>query len=151
LALSRDGRWLAAAIGDTLIRTWDVSTGKALDEDAAVRDSSGHTGAVAAVALSPDGRTVVTAGDSSARVWDATTGVMRYAVQHGGTIGAVALSPDGSLLATSSLDDSIRLIETSTGQQRHRLRGHGYLGANRALAFTHDGTAIASWGSDAFL
>ena len=68
-ALSRDGKWLVTGDDDTA-RLWDVATGKE------VRAFSGHTSQISAVALTRDGKKLLTAGsgDCSLRLWDLATG-----------------------------------------------------------------------------
>ena len=63
---------------------------------------TGHTGAVAAVAVAPDGSWLATGGwDGTVRIWDAATGRERATLTgHTGWVAAVAVAPDGSWLAT---------------------------------------------------
>ena len=51
------------------LRVWDLASGET------VRTLSGHTGGVRAVAVTPDGRQVVSgSGDKTLRVWDLASG-----------------------------------------------------------------------------
>ncbi|WP_133150699.1 hypothetical protein, partial [Frankia canadensis] len=58
----------------------------------------------------------------------------------------VAFSPDGHTLATSSTDSTIRLWDTTSGQNRTTLTGHtrGVL----AVAFSPDGHTLATSSDD---
>jgi len=68
------------------------------------------------VALSPDGRTVLTAGeDDQARLWDAATGQsIGHPLKHPG-VSTVAFSPDSRLVLTAGGDGTARLWDVETG------------------------------------
>ena len=97
----------------------------AADERAAgvPRPLTGHRGAVNAVAWSPDGTRLATAGDDgTTRLWDPTTGEQLTTLTgHTGSVNAVAWSPDGTRLATAG-DDARRLWDPvrASGEADHR-------------------------------
>ena len=69
----------------------------------------GHLGWVRAVAISPDGRSIVTgASDRALR-------------GHSGSVLAVAISPDGRLIVTGSDDETVRVWDAATGAERRIL------------------------------
>jgi WD40 repeat protein len=116
---------------------WDVVTGQAL------RELTGHTDWVNAVAWSPDGTQLATAShDHTVRLWDPTTGTpIRQLTGHTSTVYAVAWSPDGTQLATASRDHTVRLWNPTTGEAIRELTGH--TDWVNAVAWSPDGTQLA--------
>ncbi len=70
---------------------------------------------------------------------------------HGHWVRAIAVSPDGRFLASSSLDDFVRLWDLSSGKEVYKLPGHGLHGGRRTVGFTPDGRRFLSWGDDLYL
>jgi WD40 repeat protein len=62
----------------------------------------GHRGPVSAIAWSPDGKSIATAGfDGSARIFDARTGDQRFAMLGGDVVHSLDWSPDSALLVAA--------------------------------------------------
>jgi WD40 repeat protein len=148
VAISGDGRWLAASTGyDSTVMVWDRRTGKLMGGD-----MPAHDGTVNSIHLASDGSTAVTAGqDGTIRVWEAKTGKQQHLLRHAYWVRGCALSGDSRLIASSSLDDTVRLWDASTGNEVYKFPGHGDLGGVRAVAFAPDQSRFASWGDDFYL
>ena len=65
VAISPDGRWVAAGSLDTVVRIWEVGTGKLVER------LKGHRKSVYSVAFTPDGRGLVSGSlDKTLKYWD---------------------------------------------------------------------------------
>jgi serine/threonine protein kinase/WD40 repeat protein/HEAT repeat protein len=181
LAFSPDGRMLAVGgqsfadepvgpdTSETLpvtaagrLKLWDAKTGKLL------RDLAGHSANVNAVAFSPDGKLLASAGDwadnqhgRGVRIWDLATGEAQRTIQtqDSGFTWSAAFSPDGKLLAIGSQnsDKDKPDGEQSSGTVRVLHVASGILewtqtvpGLGQTVAFSADGkTVVALCGAKA--
>jgi len=144
LAYSPDATTLYTSGADGTLKWWQLPA-------APDKVLPGHEMPVAAVAISDDGKTVVTGSAAGAvRAFNGETGEAASALQgQTGEVTALALSKDASLTAAGSPTGAIRLWNTADGADRLRLSGHN--GPVRALAFHPEGSQIASAGEDGTL
>ncbi len=105
VAFLADSRYVVSS-GDSVIRVWDLQTGKE-----ARRFEGQHQGRIPAMALSSDGRRLLTGGDDrTIKLWDALTGKMIQSFAgHSDTITCVAFSPDGRRAVSGGYDRTVRI------------------------------------------
>ena len=121
-----DGR--AATGGDDFdIRLWDLETGGS-------EVLSGHKGKVMALAVSPDGAYLASAGwDGWIGLWDLGTGrLIRMLKGHQSNVTDVTFAETGRVIYSASTDGTIRKWDRASGQELHRLVDHGF-GINTIL------------------
>jgi WD40 repeat protein len=81
---------------------------------------------VNAVAVSPDGRFIVSGSDDrTVKVWELESGrLLRSLEGHTGGVNAVAVSPDGRFIVSGSSDRTVKVWELESGRLLRSLEGH---------------------------
>ena len=162
LSFSPDGTMLASGSRDDKIIIWDLQTRDV------IRTISEHEDDVWTVAFSPDGNKLASGGGDTVSLWDVHTGELlqtfRRPLNVDTTVGtpedldgdtptdlpatatSIVFSPDGKVLVSGSNDATIRLWDTTTGEQLSTLDGHTY--SITSVAVSPDGSTIASGSFD---
>lgn len=154
-------QWLlAGGYGNGLIRLWRLPDGKILNT------LNGHSAGVVKLAISPDGNLLASGSrDSMIQLWrlpgnapsrDGAPPIDSEPLQtlrdHTGSVNGLAISPNGRLLASASLDQTVRIWQLLEGDKLNEvklfktLKGHG--DAVVDLAIQPNGPILASAGLD---
>ena len=138
VALTADGRVLAAGGQDRTVHLWDTADGRQITV------LRGFTGPVQTVAFSPGG-TLLAAGsaDHTIRLWNAARHtIVKVLTGDTGTIEDLAFDPGRPVLASASADGQIRLWNTATGQAGQLLTQTGQ--QRTSVAFSPNGSMLAA-------
>ena len=151
LGFDPDGKRLAVGFGEQ-IKIWSWAEGREVV-------SIAGRGYLSALAFSPDGAKLAVVGTGPpdaatglfqpgfGQVWEAASGKLLFNLPRNNlpTV-AVAFSPDGSRLATSSWDQTARLVDASNGKELFALLGHSsYVSA---VGFSPDGSRLVTGSFD---
>lgn len=142
VAISRDGRHVAAGLQDNTVQIWDLQS-KSLRHQL-----KGHRYWVNAVAFSPDGVYVASgSADKTIKVWNAIEGTCEETLEgHLSAVAAVAFADDGARLASGGWDKSVCLWDVTKGSLITTLVGHSDW--VHAVAWAPGGRQLASASSD---
>jgi tetratricopeptide (TPR) repeat protein len=107
---------------------------------------AGHRDAVAAAALSPDGRRAATSGlDGTVRLWDTATGKpVAVLTGHEALVTDLDFTPDGNVLVTAGQGECVRAWDAKTGA----FEGVLLPDAPRSVAFALSASGIQGLASD---
>jgi len=145
LAFSPDGVMLAVG-GYQVVELLSTRDGSNLGH------LGGHSNQIRAVAFSPDGKIIASAGGNPGqfgeiRIWSVKDRKeLRTIRGHRDNVFAIAFNPDGSKLATASYDRLVKIWDPNTGSELATLKDH--TDAVFAVAFSPDGRRLASASAD---
>jgi WD40 repeat protein len=144
LAFAPDGKVLLTIDEDGLGTLWDARTGRKVR----VLEGALANKAFVISGISKDGRTIAVLDggwESAARVvlWNAVTGKrVARPPGHDGTVTCIAYAAGGKVLASGSIDRTVRLWDAASGKHLRLLAVHKR--AVTAVAFSPDGKLVAS-------
>jgi eukaryotic-like serine/threonine-protein kinase len=139
LAFSPHARLLASTGRDGVVKLWDART---LTEVAQLR----HGGVLSSLAFSADGRRLATYTEGGrVSLWDVPTAnlITNLPAPLGDDLaGRIVVSADGRLLAYGGYASNLRLVDTTTGEEKLNVAAHQDLGIT-ALAISPDDSFLA--------
>ena len=157
VALSQDGKVVAAIVNNSAIHLWDVETGKE------IRQFKGPQSGVNTVVFAPNGKSLALRGsnrntylvetDTGKEIFQIKAkpaqGPMQFVLINGPipTEDGLAFSPDGKTLATAETEVAmqktnryVRLTDTQTGNEIRQIAANDGVAS---IAFSPDGTILA--------
>ncbi|KAL6808312.1 WD40-repeat-containing domain protein [Trichoderma sp. SZMC 28015] len=137
--ISPDSCFAAAVCDDGYAYTWNLKT----DSGAKFH----HEKRARSVALSSDGKFLVTGGDSGFKVWDRDTGTcVSYSEALGSALTALSMTPDDRWIVTASNRGSIRFWDRTTGKSHCIVDAHKQI--IYSMAFIPRGGSFATVSRD---
>ena len=140
------------------LRGWEWQHLSYMSVDPCIKTFRGYEGDVYSIAVSPDGRHIITGSGSDGRhtasasevdtikIWDTATGSEVMTMHgHNDDVQAVALSPDGTRITSGDDEGVIKIWDTASGAELKTIQGHRDM--IETIAFSPNGRRIVS-GSD---
>lgn len=139
---SSDGRLIAAAYYDNVIRLHDAADGRV------IRELFGPNLWIAEIRfINHDTQVMASSDDGNVYVWDvASGGKPRIVSGHVRGVYGLSISPDGERLATGGYDNTFRVVDFQTGEELLMFRRHN--GSVWVAEFSPDGSRILSAAND---
>jgi WD40 repeat protein len=138
VAVTPDGRYVAVSgSDDRTLKVWDLEQGARL---------SMLQGPVFAVAMTPDGRRLVSGSDCTLKVWDLEQGTLLSTLEGHGDLVRAVLTADGRRAVSGSDDRTLKVWDLERGRLLSTLEGHR--GRVFAVAVTADGRRAVSGSGD---
>ncbi len=117
-----------------------------------------HAGEALSVALSPDGRRLLSGGtDRKICVWDTKSGKQLLSLSASGEVNSVAFSPDGREIVSGASNGMLTVWQADTGRRLAQVKAHATGGLSMSehgafdgvahIAITPDGKRIFSSGN----
>jgi len=155
-SFSTDGKWAALGTADNAVFLIDGAGGTKAKVFEYSRFSSHPEEIISSIAVSPDGRFIVTGmgrryqssgtNHSALVVSDGLTPKSFLLEGHSGRVTSTVFSPDGKMVLSGSEDKTLRLWDILMGKEIRAFTGHAK--AVTSVAFSSDGSLVLSGSED---
>jgi WD40 repeat protein len=143
LAFSPHGKWLIGTTGTGTVLARDAVADKLISSGAT------HMTKISGPAVATNGTVAIGGANGTLMLWDAKNGVAGTTFKgHTGTVNSVAFNSDGTLLASGSDDKTVRVWNTTTGQELYERTATSSV---TNVAFSPDSTLLAFSTSEGFI
>lgn len=141
IVYSPNGDYLAVDVGNN-IKIYDT------DDWSTKGLLTGHSSSVKTLAFSPDGKMLASGSfDNTIKLWRVFDGTLIDTFEgHSASVYSIAFSPNGETLGSVAYGNKIKLWQVSSGTLLNTMVGDGD-DLYRSIAFSPDGTILASGGS----
>jgi WD40 repeat protein len=140
-----DGKKITSLDERAIIKVWDVASGKPMQTL-----TDGHSRFEDLLAVSSDGKALVSQGDGLFKFWDLPAGTVRKEITEArGTYPNILIVPDNRTVIWSTHDGFV-LYELASGAKKQEIKA-AHEGHLRSLAVTADGRLLLSAGDDALI
>jgi WD40 repeat protein len=139
VSIAPDGKTVLVVADET--RLYDSNTG------AVKQTLPAGAPKISNAAFSPDGTALAVTRGSEIHLLNTETGQTLARLEgHTDAVTSLSYSGDGTMLASGSLDKTVRLWDVPAGRLRHTLSGHSDI--VRSVAFSPDNSYVVSGGND---
>ena len=135
VAITSDGHHAIFGLSDGTIKVWDLQTGEE------THTFVGHVNDVNCVAITPDGRRVISASGYEIKVWDLRMMEACTFIAHEGWVLTIAVTSDGRQAVSASWDGTLKVWDMQTGKEVYTLTAHE--GTICTVVFTPNGRQAA--------
>jgi ribosome assembly protein SQT1 len=147
VAFSHDGKYLATAGYDALVKIWLVS------DASLVHTLEGPSESIETIEWHPKGPVLLAGcGDGTTWMWDVSPSsgaALQVLGGHAQAVNAARFTPDGSKIVTAGEDGTMRVWGPKTGKSLAVIQGHGFHDAGiNCLSIHADNTLALTGGQD---